>query len=317
MTSIRSIRSLALSIPATLAAVALGGCFPSFDDRPWLVDGTQVLAVRATPAEQRPSQPVTLEALVASPDGPPGTVTIDWSYCVQPRAADERTGVTASCVAGDDLESIDAAATVLSDACARFGPNPPPTQGNEPPRRPADPDATGGYYLPVRAAVDDRADGARVQSFGFVRIRCDLAGATRPIFDEYQDRYQMNINPQVGAVEFARANGSVQPVVDSVQVAPGETVDIRVRPGGGAAEPYVVYIAEEGAIFDRVEALTVSWHVTDGVLDRASQTMAGDVAGAFVSRWRAPTGPGAVSMWVVVRDNRGGSAWASFSVNVR
>ncbi|MEM6997226.1 MAG: hypothetical protein AAF721_42370, partial [Myxococcota bacterium] len=170
-------------------------CVPSFDDRPWRVDRPRVLAVASMPAEVRPSDPLTLHALVVTPDGPAEAVP-EFSYCTQPRTAGERTAVTASCLRGEDLQATAASSVMLTDGCARFGPNPPPTQEGAAPQRAADPDPTGGYHVPVFARdVDLGAEG-----FGAVRIRCDLAGATRAIFDAFEMRYTANVAPTIADV---------------------------------------------------------------------------------------------------------------------
>ncbi len=302
-----------------LVVFALGvvsACFPSFEDRPWLVKDVRIVAVRGTPAEAEPNALVIFDALIASPSGL-STAAISWAFCMSPRRVEERTGVTAACANGDQLQAITNPAAVLADACARFGPNPPPTSSGEPPLRPADPDPTGGYYLPVRAAITDPSTGNEVSAFGFHRIRCDLAGATRPVFEEYQDRYTQNVNPTIGRIVVIDDAGQEQDASAGPRVAAGTSVTIRVQPGDDAAEPYVVYDVANNLLRDRIEDLTVNWNVSAGELSRGRQTVAGDAeVRSLETTWTAPDAAGTSRMWVVLRDARGGSDWMSFDVTV-
>lgn len=269
------------------------------------------------PAEQRPSGPVAFEALVATPNGTASPV-VEWAYCTQPRALEERTGVTASCLAGDHLIDIDPATTVLADACARFGPNPPPTQEDEGARRPADPDSTGGYYVPVRARVV--AEAEPLVAFGLQRVRCDLAGATRDIFDAFEDRYTLNVAPQLDSAMLRDEDRVFDLAGDAATVTAGATVELAVAPAADAAEPYVLYSAEDAALLERTESLTASWYVTAGELERAHETLTGDELAAgevFGNRWTAPATGTATHGWIVLRDSRGGVTWLGFSVELR
>ncbi|MEM7152571.1 MAG: hypothetical protein AAF799_07005 [Myxococcota bacterium] len=287
--------------------LALGlamGCAPTFEDRPWRVDEARVLAVAATPAEARPGEGVTLTALVADPDGEV-PLAPQWTVCTQPRSIDERTGVSRECALGTALMPVGNPAFIPGGACALFGPNPPPVVGDEPPRRPADPDPSGGYFLPVGVGVSS----LELQGFGFVRLRCDLAGATRAVFDDWEQRYASNLEPSVEGVSLLDVGGT--------SVGPGETVTLEAVIDPSAAEPYVVYDASLGAIVDRREVLTVHWYVTDGELDRGRQTWDGDDASPPAVQWRAPETEASVAGWVVVVDDRGGTSWASFAVEVR
>lgn len=282
--------------PRTLAVLAaICGCSPSFEDQPWRVDETRIVAISSTPAEARPGEVVALQGLVVGPEGP-SPEPIAWSFCTQPRLAEERTAVTASCLEGEDLLAVTSPASLLPDACARFGPNPPPTEGGVPPRRPADPDPTGGYYIPVEAALLADSDRA----FGLVRVRCDLAAVTRAVFEEYEERYTLNENPVIESVELR-----------------GDS-ELRVRIAGGSAEAYVMYDEGQGRIVDRTEVLTVRWYVTDGELSRAVTTVSEPRAEGLTIAvpWEPPASAGSVHGWVVVTDDRGGTAFAELPIAV-
>ena len=111
-------------------------------------------------------------------------------------------------------------------------------------------------------------------------------------------------------------DGTIIPAENGTRASSGAVYGLRVSPASDAAEPFVVYIAEQNGIFDRVEMLTVSWYVTGGELDRASQSRAGGDPGDFEANWSLPAEPGMVDAWVVLRDERGGSDWRGFSLLV-
>ncbi len=294
-----------------LAPMLLVACVPSFEDRPWLVDRPRILAVVSSPAEVLPSQPVNLQALTVTPDGP-SLHPIEFAFCLRPRAAAERTSVADTCLQGDDLQPLVGPTPMLADACARFGPNPPPTEGDHPAQRPADPDATGGYHVPVEATVP----GLDARAFGRIRVRCDLAGATRMIFDEFEARYRPNEAPAIASAGPCEDAPSIGPTV----AAPGESVELCVRTEPTAAEPFVVYSETEARLIDDRESLTLRWYTTDGALARGQQTHdfdASDPATTFAVDWRAPDAPGLVHVWAVLSDSRGGATWAELTIDVQ
>lgn len=290
--------------------VGLPACAPSFDDDPWRVEETRVLAIVSEPPEARPGEVVQLAALVGSLDG---TVSVapSWSVCARPRSSAERTAVTQRCLEGEALEPAAASWAVLSDACARFGPNVPPTEDDAVPQRPSDPDASGGYFVPVRA------EAAEASAFGVVRIRCDLPGVTRAIFEEYEARYELNHNPEIESV-VVRADDAQPLGPEPLVVREGDTVDLEVVVSLASAEPYVRYDAGAGVLVDEREWLRVQVFVTDGALERGQVIVEADqdrTKPASLS-WTAPALASTVSGWVVVTDARGGATWREFTVRV-
>lgn len=292
-----------------VASLATFGCTPEFDDAPWRVEESRVLAIVATPPEARPGDLVMLTALTASPDGTSETAPA-WSVCTRPRTSAERTSVTSRCLEEEFLEPTPASMLVLSDACARFGPNPPPTEGDSAPQRPADPDASGGYFLPLRAEADDAA------AFGALRIRCDLPGVTRMIFEAFEERYFANEPPQIRGVSLD--SGPRLTSEEMPTVAPQSEVDINVELPETASETYVRYDSADGVLVEEQEWLRVEWFVTQGRLSAGQQTLSptGDAAPIASTSWTAPPGPTTVHGWVIVTDARGGVAWQALSIDV-
>ena len=279
----------------------LAGCVPSFEDAPWRVDEARVLGIVSEPPEARPGDVVQLRALVASPEGTLEAAPA-WSVCTRPRTSAERTAVTQRCLEGEALETITASWSVLSDACARFGPNVPPTEDDGVPQRPSDPDASGGYFVPIQA------EAAEAAAFGVVRIRCDLPGVTREIFEAYETRYVLNLNPSI-----TRLSASGEPMgEDPRSVRPGEAVVLEVLLD--PAESYVRYEEAAGVLLDEREWQRVQWFVTDGELERGQVILEGDVPAE--TTWHAPESPTEVHGWVVVTDARGGASWRAFAFDV-
>lgn len=293
-----------------LGATAALACVPSFEERPWLVDELRILAVASEPAEVEPGAAVRWSALVVDPQGPVTTAAV-YEQCLRPRTADERTAVAARCLQGDALEAATNPGVLLADACARFGPNTPPAQGEAPPQRPADPDPSGGYAVPIRVTVD----GERAVAFGATRVRCDLTGATRAVFEAFESRYVANVAPGIASLELSE---------DSSAVGPGDVVSVEasltatVTLAADARETFVVYLGEQGRLVDQAERLTVRWYVSDGVLDRGETVIVEDAQDRLAASvtWTAPTTGTTASVWAVVTDSRGGVAWVSQRVDV-
>ncbi len=286
------------ALVAALIAAA-PACVPELDVETGVLRQPRILALRGIPAEARPGETVRYEALVADPGGAGGAA--NFSYCTRARNADERTGVSQTCLAGESLVAIGAETEVPRDACALFGPNTPPSEDGEPPRRPSDPDPSGGYFVPVRAeAVTAEAQ----PSFGFQRVRCDLAGATRDIFEAFEERYAANEHPQLRSFWVANTNllGRDQPAV----VPAGDTV-LRVQVPETSLERYVVYSANDSALFDAEEQIAVDWYASAGVLG-ATRTTIDPVTQSSAIEITLEAGTEA-TIWVVLRDSRGGSAW--------
>jgi hypothetical protein len=263
----------------------VAACTPSLEDDAARADYPRVLAVRAEPAEARPGEKVQLRALATD-----GTV-IDWSFCLARKGLSETGPIAKECLAyPDELVRFGvgatASATLPRDACRVFGPDPPigKTGG-----RPADPDGTGGYYQPGLAA----------DAVFSIRVRCNLAGATQEQTSDFERRYRENVNPEISDLAVNGAS-----VGEEWHARPGDRLQLRVSWPETAAEPYIAFDPLSRAIFDRKESLRVSWLATSGSFAH--------------SRTDAPdnefTVAGNATLYVVLRDDRGGVAFRSVKV---
>lgn len=239
--------------------------------------------------------------------------------------------------------TIDAA--LPEDGCRLFGPEPPPAMPGEPTGRPVDPDATGGYYQPILVRLLDESPSLELLR---TRLACGLTGATQAQSAEYTLRYQRNIAPAIAGV--ARIDGGevellgVDPIAS---VGVGERIELRVRwtdcpsepscgdqlcsldevttctadcealPGCLGAETHVYFDPLELRVATRREGIGVTWYTTAGRLDEARTGRATDeLEPTSDNGWQAPDEPGLVHFWVVLRDDRGGTGWASFDLQV-
>ena len=275
--------------------LVLTGCDHALDQRLAIVDSPRVLAIVSSPPEVKPGAPVALAALLASPEGPLTTAPT-WSLCTAPKPPTEDNAVSDPCV--DDpaaLLPVDpTAATIPANACMQFGPDVPPGGF-----RPRDPDATGGFYQPVRADVA----GADL-AFGFTRITCNLAAAPPDVAQQYKTMYVANQNPMLA--------------VDAPSdVIAGSAVAITASWPASAAETYLYYDLASQTLVTRREAMRVSWFATGGELP-VDATAVGETepAPSASTTWRAPDAAGTVYLWFVLRDSRGGIATQSAMVVV-
>jgi len=319
-------RCAMLSFAIALALVA-AACKPDLGAPVSLIQETRLLAVKSEPPEAAPGAKVELTALVASPDGvSPGPVA--WSDCTTPKPPVENGFVSPVCLTQPDDDGkvgLVVDDTVPAQACTFFGPVAPPVQ---PPVRGRDADSTGGFYFPIRAALRGAgSSGEDVLGFGAVRLArsCGLSYAEPQTRTRFIAEYALNHNPTLGDLTAIDATGTAstwqasQSGVLSAVVAPGAALTLRQAWSSDAAESFLVYDVATLALSPAREALSVSWFVTDGVLAHDKTGRAADEQDAFAENlWTAPAQAREVPvhLWAVVRDSRGGVAWATYAIQV-
>jgi hypothetical protein len=259
--------------PLLLAAA----CTAPDEPRASLVEAPTIVGVAIQPAEVAPGAEVFATVVVATPDGPGDASGARWALCTSPRPVTDNNAVPAACLADGVAPVADRGmgvrVTLSPDACALFGPDPPPGGA-----RPRDPDASGGYFQPIRVEVGD------LVAFGMARILCPLGNAPVDVANQFADQYNPNAQPN-----------TLDMGLD------GETLWVTWL--GHTAEPYTVYDPDTQTLERRLETLTVSWFATAGTFD-VDRTVGG-VTGASV-HWTPPETPQPVTFWAVVRDDRGG-----------
>jgi len=238
------------------------------------------------------------------------------------------------------------------DGCIQFGPQVPQPVMGQPPGRPVDPDPTGGYYQPVRVlAASDAGVSITVAE---TRLSCGLAGGVGNVAADYEKRYHFNANPKVASLSLVGAassttalspddQGAENPVQAGAHVAlraawadcpttdvcgdgfcgPDETVescasDCTMPVGCTGAERYAGFDLGTQSVVERREAIAVAWFATGGAFDDdRTGRVSSDIATTSDDGWQAPAQPGLVHMWVIVRDDRGGTGWAGYTFDVR
>jgi hypothetical protein len=285
-----------------VVALALAGCEDALDQRLAIVDRPRVLAITSEPPEVLPGATATLTALVASPNGPLGSVPA-WSLCDAPKPPTVDNAVADGCVEDQvtplgDAETI--AALIPIDACRTFGPD-VVSAGF----RPRDPDPTGGYYQPIRAAVPSLD-----LAFGFTRITCNLANAPGDVAQQYKMTYVANTNPTLTPLTIDGAPPTTVAADTDVMLSVGWPAD--------SVESYLYYDQTSQTLTTRRESMRISWFTTAGSLAvDASAVAESDPATSVTTTWHTPPSTGPAYLWLVLRDSRGGLATASYALPVR
>jgi hypothetical protein len=323
-------------------------CVPDFDTDLSALTEPRLLAISASPAETQAQKEVALTALVAVPEGQTAPA-IDWTMCLSRKPLTELGPVNPLCLASDDGSGgvlglghgLSATATLDKDVCKLFGPLRPSPVGGEGAGRPADPDVTGGFYQPFAVQL------GQATSLGTVRLDCDLANVDRDEALSYRMQYRVNENPRLSSVERV-SNQDVQPLpLDDdapFELRTGAKLMLRASwdecgresvcgdglctafedqtscpddctgqlRGCTGAEPYVWYDAEVQHVRPRREGISVAWYASRGHFENEQTGL--DEAQAESKSFSENTyvagrEPGPVTLWLVVRDTRGGQSW--------
>jgi len=254
----------------------LGGC-QTFSDPPVsFVAGLRVLGIKAEPPQIAPGASTTVTTLVVDTYG--GTPAASWSQCNLPPLPGQT--INTACVNGSggaDLQPIGDGLTIPfvmpQVTAASLGA----------------PDATGGVYLPLVAAVD-----ASPQTLTAVyRLRlADVAPA--------------NTNPTIADVFSIDATGA-RSALDATAPTPvrtGEALTLTVTFTPDSAQ---TYIAADGTV--TTEALTTSWFCTAGDLS-FEKTSATQPETVLHLDQRLPATGTQIDLYAVARDERGGTDFA-------
>lgn len=296
----------------TLLVVALlAACKPDFGERDSHIGSLRILAVRGEPAEAPPGTATTYTVLAATPAGPITTPVASWAFCATPKLLTENGATSPACLGPAGVRPIaegpTATATMPVDACSLFGPNVSSAD-----LRPRDPDITGGFYQPVRVTV--ASGGTEAVGFGFERIGCALANASSLVVADYADRYVRNANPELAGVGATLGGAPV--ALDAIPA--GATITLTASWAPETAERYVVYDLASQSLVDHRESLRVSWFATDGTFENDRTGRDESEPEAFTeNRWTAPAEAKDTSLFVVLRDARGGAAFATYLLRTR
>lgn len=307
-------------------------------------------------AEIDPGGAVTLRALVAAPDGvavpaldwqlclaekPLAELGPVNTACL---ARGAKPNVAKLLSAGDSTTAV-----VPVDACSLFGPNPPPSQGG----RPVDPDPTGGYYQPVvgflgasttladvrvacgpgdvvREARQDfqaryrKNENPEIASLSVVRggvVAAVLPDVSPGWSAQPGERVALRASWDACASSDSGATnpGTPPDLADAATTDSGSTADagasVTSAPCTGA-ETYAYYDPTTAGVVDRRESLDVTWYATGGTFDTARTAESASEAASTDNTWTAPTTARAVTLWLVLRDDRGGVSFRTYHATV-
>jgi hypothetical protein len=332
-----------------LSTTALLGCVPDFDEDLSRLTEPRLLALRTTPAEAKVGAETEIEALIAVPEGQ-ATPDLEFGLCLARKPLTQLGPVNEECLALNPPQTVlvplgkgaSTTLTVPEEACRLFGPLQPPPEGGKPSGRAVDPDITGGFYQPFVARLGDEP------SVGAVRLDCDLGGVGRDQAVRYRQQYRRNENPRLSRVAPVGGDALDDAVTTQVRVGSRLTLsaeweacpsssrcgdgfctadedasscaeDCTTPHGCGGAERYVWYDAAKREVTPRREGITVAWFASRGHFDE-EQTGASEAEAASASgtqnTWVLGSQPGPATLWLVIRDTRGGQSWQTFHFEV-
>jgi len=289
-----------------LTFLLLAGCVPKLGNPASLIAQERIIGVRAEPAEAAPGDLVKYASLVASPSGTVQAQDLSWSMCTLRKPVAENTPVSQACLTDDLVQSAQGASAAIqvpSSACSNFGPLAPPSKSGT--LRPSDPDATGGYYQPLR--LDLGAEQAIFRE----RLSCGLAGASLTTAQTFRARYTANQNPTLvslsALVDEAPVSLDALPANRRVRLVATWSPD--------SAESYPVFDSVSQTIVEQSESLWLSWFATSGTFDNSLTGRAqGDPAVSTENAWQSPAAAEIVYLWLVLHDSRGGADFASYTL---
>lgn len=262
------------------------------------IDRLRVLAVAAEPAEPRPGDLVTFSALIVSPDPVGGSA---WFNCSA--AASDDYGCTIDETLLEDAQSGEASVEDLQ-AAGFLGFLPalppfwmvPPTYLDELSEEVKLEGTFAMIFVSALPAVEEgeSIDQAAVE-LAYKRVPVSLAPTP-------------NHNPTMDGMSV-----DGQPLASGtrLRVDPGQTYTLGALLSEGALETYA-YRTTDGVDEERTEEPYFTWYLQEGSFDQATTTWPYTEV-----LWTAPTEPTIAeqSLWVVVRDRRGGMAWAEIAIS--
>lgn len=293
---------------------------------------TTLTALVATPPERPASVPTWGLCLARKPLTELGPVNPD---CLEPNP-DAATVL--------DLGAADSVqATLDKDVCKVFGPLRAAQMGSTPAGRPVDPDVTGGFYQPVVTHLGG------VVSLGAIRIACDQANLDREDAVLFKQQYRPNENPRISELsmwsESAEDAVDLPPDAKPLAIRAGSSLTLRASweqcptasecgdgyctanedltscaedcPASGGhgctgAEQYVWYNREAHGVEPRREDVSVAWYTSSGHFDNEQTGRPESEASSARSSenvWRVGELRGPATVWIVIRDSRGGQSW--------
>jgi hypothetical protein len=144
-------------------------------------------------------------------------------------------------------------------------------------------------------------------------VLCNLAEAPTDIAAQYARDYALNTNPHLLPI-VAQIDGAI---VSLDAVPTGATVRFAVSWLAADAERYVYFDRATQTLGPRRESMRVAWYATAGEFETQSTGRGeDDSASETENDWIAPHSAGQAQLWIVLRDSRGGSDFAAYTVQI-
>ncbi len=318
-------------------------CQPTVGAPISLIGGPSILAMKAQPAEALQGAVVTYEVLAADGNGripaPDADVTspAQWAICELPKPPIDTNSVNTNCLDTVALPGQPGAtndtysAPMPADACREFGPESPPALPGQPPIQPRAADVTGGYYLPVRVSLagipanlqrPGTATPDSIVAFGLERISCGLANAPNGPVLQFNKTYTLNNNPTIDQLTWQQGGAAPAdvPRVETgsapIQVQSGQTVTFSLSWTADSVETYPAYDILARVLVSHREAMRVAWYATGGTFEHDVTGRTETETEVFAGNTWKSTATGAIHLWIVLHDSRGGTDFASFDLQV-
>jgi hypothetical protein len=299
-------RSTITAVLAALAALALVRCSDDFPPASQ-VSGLRVLGMRAEPAEPRPGDLVSLQALVVDPSRPDAGNAVLWFGC-EP-SLDPRFN---ACSNEDVLQAL---TTVEGDGGLPAGLRFLGAGDQVVTQLPADVFAGIDAGDPVRVrgvlaeaiAIAAAAPPPQSADAGFALLDQVRKGSVKHVTALF--RYPVSENPEPNhnpVLLGYRYQGQPLAAGAAVRLQPSDA-GISIEADPSSFEQYLE-AAPAGSI-DRTESLAAAFFASVGALDEGAVEVSGTVEETI-------SPPDALSvrqgrLWTVVRDTRGGQSWIS------
>ncbi len=294
--------------------VASAGC-DSFEPASY-VQTLRVLAIRADPPEIPSGAESQLTPLVANfgvgaDAGLAEPVTYEWALCnLIPRAG---VDIDPACVDSDDPAVMTALPTLANGTTRMTMPTRTLTQFGAP-------DPTGGFYVPVRLRIHNGTE--TVTAFDRVRWQ---AGFVPP-----------NNNPTLASVSYVPTDTdgelpdlgqtvALEPLPDdsmpALQLARGGKLRFRAAAAPGSAETYTTFVGDPRQLMttQATELVRFFWYTSAGKVNNqvTGEERPDTVLDTTEFMSSLDGREGALDVWVVAREERGGNDFLHRRIQIR
>jgi hypothetical protein len=289
--------------PRSLAVVLLvaAGCGPSFDP-PSYVKGLRVLAVEADPPELAPGEQTTLRLLITDGND---DATIEWATCTRP------TYPGAGFINPDCTKETPEPWLIPlgTERTLRFTmPNVDPLSGQL-----GLPDGTSGFYVPIRAIV--RSGTEKIMTFYRLRVLLPIAPQPpnrNPVLTEMTTIPYTDADAGFAGEPFPLVEGEPLEVKAGVRIALSaavtpDSIESYTRLAGDPRDMKLETVNEVVRFF---------WFTSAGEYEREITGPERPITTLDLSKRPPSAIPAMVDLYLVARDERGGTTWLKRQLHV-